>query len=118
MTQPLRTVPTGSIIDLSFTDQLSWMDAALCVQVAADPEAWFTRSHAEAVKVCRICPVRETCGLYAQRETDLGNRLEGVWGGRSEGERRVTAHHHRVEARAAAMAAAANLVRPGKRATA
>lgn len=96
------------MIDLFATTHLAWMSTALCAQVGA-PDAWFNRGHSEAQKVCDHCPVEAQCRNYAQHETDMGTRLDGVWGGTTEGQRRVTATRHRKEARAAARAAAAAL---------
>lgn len=63
----------------------AWMVEALCAQT--DPEIFFpdrggsTRS---AKKVCARCPVRDECLEYA---LEHGER-HGIWGGKSERERR------------------------------
>lgn len=65
-----------------------WYADALCAQV--DGELWFPErggSVAEAKKVCAACPVRAQCLDYALAN---GERW-GVWGGRSERERRKLA---------------------------
>lgn len=63
-----------------------WDLRALCTTV--DPEAFFPEkgcSSAEAKKVCIACPVRSEC-----LERALGNDERfGVWGGKSERERRA-----------------------------
>ena len=63
----------------------SWMDQAICSQV--DPDAHFPEkggSTLAAKKVCQSCPVIAECLEYAISN----NERFGVWGGRSERERR------------------------------
>lgn len=63
-----------------------WMDDARCTET--DPEAFFPAKGASirAVKrVCDTCKVEAACLLYA---LDHDERF-GVWGGKSERERRV-----------------------------
>jgi WhiB family transcriptional regulator, redox-sensing transcriptional regulator len=62
-----------------------WMALAACRGV--DPELFYTErgeSTREAKAVCAGCPVREECLLYAVANVER----YGVWGGRSERERR------------------------------
>lgn len=62
-----------------------WMREAACVGLDSDlffPERG--QDGAQAKKICRECPVRKECGLFA-----LGmNATAGVWGGLNEKERR------------------------------
>jgi hypothetical protein len=62
-----------------------WQDRALCAET--DPDAFFPdkgESTGPAKKVCARCEVRAECLQYA---LDNGERF-GVWGGKSERERR------------------------------
>ncbi len=71
-----------------------WADAACRTERArrlvkagrADffPAAGRTAGHAR--DICADCPVRQECAAAA--EGDNGRWLRGVWGGRTEGERR------------------------------
>jgi len=78
---------------LSLFDELTepagdWRDLALCAE--ADPEAWFPEKGGAtkaAKNVCRWCDVREDCLDYALANPDLTGF--GIWGGKSERERRV-----------------------------
>ena len=63
-----------------------WMSDALCTQT--DPEAFFPDkggSPRDAKRVCRSCDVDAECLAYALRN----NERFGVWGGKSERERRA-----------------------------
>ncbi|MCW2901719.1 MAG: WhiB family transcriptional regulator [Streptosporangiaceae bacterium] len=65
--------------------ELAWQDRALCAET--DPEAFFPLkggSIRAAKKVCLRCDVRAEC---LQRALVQDERY-GVWGGKSEGERR------------------------------
>lgn len=72
-------------------DGLEWMDFAACT-TAADPDIWNPptgRNHRPAKAICARCEVLEDCRLYAERVEALeGANLPGVWGGKSERERR------------------------------
>jgi WhiB family redox-sensing transcriptional regulator len=65
--------------------ELDWQDRALCAET--DPEAFFPEkggSTKAAKATCMACEVRAECLGYA-----LANHIrEGVWGGKSERERR------------------------------
>lgn len=66
-------------------ERMAWMDLANCLGV--DPDLFFTsrgESTDEAKAVCRGCVVREVCLTYALEH----NERWGVWGGKSERERR------------------------------
>lgn len=70
---------------------MTWEERALCAalvkQEQADPEWWFPRSKggsSKAAKICKFCPVRSQCLLFA-----LSTRVYGVWGGRYIGPNRV-----------------------------
>ena len=65
--------------------ELDWQREALCAQV--DPDLWFPEkggSAAEPKRTCLACSVRTECLDYALAN---GER-HGVWGGKSERERR------------------------------
>lgn len=63
-----------------------WFDDAACKGMG--PEIFFPPSGTtarEAKAICRSCPVREQCGQSALS----ANERFGVWGGRSENDRRA-----------------------------
>lgn len=64
-----------------------WRDRARCLQT--DPELWFpekgTRTGEFAKRICAQCPVQRQCLDYALNSTE---RLDGIWGGMTETERR------------------------------
>lgn len=63
-----------------------WREQALCAQV--DPDLWFpekgSQTHASK-KVCAACPVAAQCLEWAVTH----KQREGVWGGKSDQERRA-----------------------------
>lgn len=65
----------------------AWMQEASCAQIGVGmAETWFpTKGGANtlAKQVCSACPVRQKCLDYATKR-----RLDGIWGGTSEHERR------------------------------
>jgi WhiB family redox-sensing transcriptional regulator len=64
---------------------LKWQDDALCAET--DPEAFTPTkggSTLSAKRVCAACPVAAQCLEYAL----ANNERHGVWGGKSERERR------------------------------
>lgn len=72
-----------------------WMSEGICGQT--DPESWFPEkgsSTADAKSVCMGCPVRARCLEYALRNREKF----GVWGGKSERERRRIAKEREVAA--------------------
>lgn len=91
---PPRFVPSPQVSDGEITRLFEgahdaadedWQDGALCRQT--DPEVFFPErggSTREAKRVCRECPVIVKCLADA---LERGERY-GVWGGRSERERR------------------------------
>ncbi len=79
-----------------------WMTKAECRKVKDPDPIFFPRipkgvkaDYTRAKAICHVCPVRRTCLAYAiaHRET------EGVWGGRSPGERRRMPQHQRRQIR-------------------
>ncbi|MGW1893908.1 WhiB family transcriptional regulator [Streptomyces sp. NPDC002004] len=84
---------------------MTWLDQAACLD--EDPELFFPVGNTgpallqirEAKSVCERCPVVDQCLQYA---LDLGQN-SGVWGGRSEDERRAL--RRRAARRRAAQAA-------------
>lgn len=84
----------GLVGSLAF---VPWMEDGLCRQ-AANPDAWFptTGQHnattRTAMRVCRSCPVVETCLNYALERPDL----QGIWGGTTNRERK--AFHRKASA--------------------
>lgn len=62
-----------------------WVAGALCAEV--DSELFYPEkgaSTAEAKSICRLCPVQAECLVYAIEHDERF----GVWGGKSERERR------------------------------
>lgn len=84
---PVLTLPPG------------WVSEALCAQTA--PDAFFPErgeATATAKRICNSCPVTRECLDWA-----LANRERfGVWGGKSERERRAMTARAQNEGRAAA----------------
>ncbi|WP_405623745.1 WhiB family transcriptional regulator [Streptomyces sp. NBC_00076] len=70
---------------------MHWRERAACLRV--DPELFFpisaigpnTRQVDEAKAICGRCPVAEQCLDWAVRE----GRVDGIWGGTTESERRA-----------------------------
>ncbi len=58
-----------------------WMKQGACV--GKDPKLWSGKACANAVAICRACPVRVDCLAYAIHE----NITEGTWGGMSARQR-------------------------------
>ena len=68
-------------------EDLGWQDLALCAEV--DPGLFFIEkggSTAPAKRVCQACEVRGECLEYALTHEAIA--AHGVWGGKSERERR------------------------------
>ncbi|MEU2737946.1 WhiB family transcriptional regulator [Streptomyces sp. NPDC007095] len=71
-----------------------WREQGACVRV--DPDLFFpigsgSLTHvqiADAKAVCRRCPVTEQCLDWAMR----AGQVEGIWGGKTESERRLMTH--------------------------
>jgi WhiB family redox-sensing transcriptional regulator len=67
-------------------DDLTWQEAALCQET--DPELFFSDQAADtaaALRLCRGCPSRQPCLLFAlDREIRVG-----VWGGHTEIQRKA-----------------------------
>jgi WhiB family redox-sensing transcriptional regulator len=64
----------------------AWMESAACQYV--DSDLFFPErggSGKDAKRICRQCPVRRECLAYALSALD---RLDGIWGGLTESERR------------------------------
>jgi WhiB family redox-sensing transcriptional regulator len=70
--------------DLPDLDRTPWRDRALC---RGKPVSIFysddERDRADALALCRACPVVDPCVEYATR-----HRERGIWGGTNERERR------------------------------
>lgn len=63
-----------------------WADQGLCVN-HPNQDLWFPErgaSVSEAKAICRACPVQQECLTYA---VNNGEKF-GIWGGKSERERR------------------------------
>jgi len=70
-----------------------WMASGLCSQT--DPDAWFVDKGGSvkgAKRVCLACPVRAECLAYALKHDEHW----GVWGGKSERERRKLKRQQRL----------------------
>lgn len=82
VSRPVRPAPR-SADDLD--NPLSWQTDALCAQI--DPEAFFPEkggSTRAAKAICKLCEVSVQCLAYALESDERF----GIWGGRSERERR------------------------------
>lgn len=87
---------------MSVSERFEWMDRALCAS-APDPDVWFDRSRrAEAVRICKACPVAELCD---NRATEV-DAYRGVWAGQPHLRKTATndvreylEHEHGTEAR-------------------
>ena len=69
----------------------AWMAEALCAQV--DPDAWIEGlaggGSQTAKRICGDCPVITACDAHAEHlEAHDGAPLRGVWGGRTQNQRR------------------------------
>ena len=76
-------------------DDSTWRDSALCAQT--DPEEFFPDKGSgtrHAKRVCAACTVRTECLEYALTHDERF----GVWGGKSERERRVLKQLRRAAA--------------------
>ncbi|MFB7596924.1 WhiB family transcriptional regulator [Streptomyces sp. NPDC056160] len=71
----------------SAPNETDWQEHAACVR--EDPEKWFAKNPAAALKICGRCPVRPEC-LYdaVRRERESAYRPYGVRGGLTGPERR------------------------------
>lgn len=79
------TTSFRELLNLGPADKTAWVEDALCAQT--NPDAFYPEkggSTREAKQVCLGCPVRSECLEYAM---DRGERF-GIWGGKSERERR------------------------------
>lgn len=77
-----------------------WAEEALCAN-HPDQDLWFPErgaSTAEAKAICRVCPVQQPCLEYAIAN---GEKF-GIWGGRSERERRRIRRGTRTDQRGTA----------------
>ena len=101
-------VPNPSLVpNLSLTEPDAWRDHALCRDT--DPDLFFpvgTTGQAlvtidQAKLVCSQCTVTQDCLDYALDT----NQDSGVWGGRSEEERRAIRRQRAAARRAARVAA-------------
>jgi WhiB family redox-sensing transcriptional regulator len=64
-----------------------------------DPNFFFpprgsNKQYREVVKVCQVCPVQEECLDYAIRHSIDGRY--GIWGGKSERQRRLIKHERNL----------------------
>lgn len=81
----LSTDADGAGSGRQLDEDLSWQDYGVCNQ--SDPEAFFPEkggSTKQAKSVCRRCPVTEECLQYALKYREA----YGIWGGKSEEQRR------------------------------
>jgi WhiB family transcriptional regulator, redox-sensing transcriptional regulator len=93
----------GSVRGATWND-LSWRRDAACVSVPTEtffPVGLTGQADSQtqlAKRVCASCPVRDCCLEFALRT----NQDHGVWGGRTEEERRTIRRSRRAAARKAA----------------
>jgi WhiB family redox-sensing transcriptional regulator len=72
-------------------DRYAWMSSALCAQ--ADPDEWTDNlvgtGSRTAKRICGDCPVVAACTAHAaELEAHDGTTIRGIWGGRSQNQRR------------------------------
>ena len=76
--------------------QMAWQDAATCREIGGD--MWFPEPgenvSSEVKRVCGACPVRVECLEYAL----VNDERFGIWGGKSDRERRVLKQLRRAAA--------------------
>lgn len=80
-----RVLPPGSDRAAELAGRMHWTQRALCAQT--DPEAFFPEKGGttrDAKRICGGCEVRSECLDSALQN----NERYGIWGGRSERERR------------------------------
>lgn len=80
----------GRLVEWTPDEREPWMNEGLCAQT--DPEAFFPEkggSTRAAKKICAECDVVEQCLAYALRNEERF----GIWGGKSERERRKLLGH-------------------------
>jgi WhiB family transcriptional regulator, redox-sensing transcriptional regulator len=83
----------AQLLNLPLAANTTWVADALCAQT--DPDAFFPEkggSTSAPKSVCGRCPVRTPCLEYALEH----NERHGVWGGKSEPERRVLLRQRRA----------------------
>jgi len=97
LTAPAADVADDGAAAGRLSGDLDWQDHGLCKQ--SDPEAFFPEkggSTKQAKAVCKRCPITDECLRWA-----LDNRERyGIWGGKSEYERRLILIAEAVDARA------------------
>jgi WhiB family transcriptional regulator, redox-sensing transcriptional regulator len=82
--------------------EMGWMDFALCQEV--DPDLFFQEKGGDtrpAKRVCMACEVRAQCLDYAlgsDKDAGLWEGLKGIWGGKTERERRAIRRQREQEA--------------------
>lgn len=80
--------PPDQAVALDPADEPHWSEFALCAET--DPEAFYPEkggSTTPAKKVCMACEVRTECLEYALEHQERF----GIWGGKSERQRRALA---------------------------
>ena len=98
------TLPAAISRLASHREDVEWQEAAACRQ--ADPELFFPIGSAGAAAaeiqrakaICAGCPVRRPCLTYAL----VTSQEFGIWGGRTEDERRILHRRWRQSTRIAA----------------
>lgn len=69
----------------------AWMASALCAQIGGDQwtEGLAGGGSQTAKRICSHCPVRASCAAHvAALEQHDGASIRGVWGGRTQNQRR------------------------------
>ncbi|MGW9397272.1 WhiB family transcriptional regulator [Streptomyces sp. NPDC055642] len=72
-------------------DRYAWMASALCAQT--DPDEWIDNlagsGSRTAKRICGNCPVITSCAAHAAALENYDSaRIRGVWGGRTQRQRR------------------------------
>jgi len=91
---PHEPVEQRSLDEYRVGEPLAWQDDALCAQT--NPEGFFPEkggSTRDSKKICESCEVRDICLEYALQNEERF----GIWGGKSERERRPLVQARRAE---------------------
>ena len=90
-------------LDVAAESRTEFFDYARCKEIGASPSVFYPAVETEvaattAKAICSVCPVRIACLEYAlNMETD--GAINGIWGGKTERERRKLIEHRPIPIR-------------------